>query len=267
MMVDINIIQKINDDIEKDLIKSQFEENSKEFALKLEFLYKNIKKSKGLQDVDKFKQKVLNACKFIKPRFHYTLGNAKLPKSTMIINLGSWFCCPGRYLGFCDIEEICYDKQIEVRYHNIMKYRFEQELYLKSMPTKYIVNDILNALNKNKNKKINLIRWAEVGEIDSQEFLEKINDICTKIGEKTGIHSYIYTHNQLLDFNIDRPFLTINGSNFMVDNEYKLIEKGTTENEFNTLSDIVFKKECICDCTRCSLCSSKNRYTIIEELR
>ena len=64
-----------------------------------------------------------------------------------------------------------------------------------------------------------------------------------------------------------RPGLVINGSGFMVDNEYRVVKKNERENEYNTLEDISNKRDCICDCTRCRYCLEKNRFILIEELR
>ena len=115
---------------------------------------------------------------------------------------------------------------------------------------------------------VNLIRWAEVGELRNQNDLEKLIKISTIIGETTGIKSYIYTHNKSLNFtSSERPYLTINGSGFMVDNEYRVIEKELIENEFKNLNDLSNKRECICDCTKCSYCSTKQNYILIEEVR
>ena len=119
--------------------------------------------------------------------------------------------------------------------------------------------------NEKNKEKVNLIRWAEVGEIRNQEDLEKINRISNIVYHILGIESYIYTHNKNLNFDIERPHLTINGSGFMVDNEYRVVKN--REKEYQNLTDLSNKRDCICDCTQCSYCSHKDNFVIIEELR
>lgn len=230
---------------------------------------------KGLRNVKSFIQKGLWAIDNLEPKLHVSFGNRKLPKTTCIINLGTWLNCPGRKNGFCEICQVCYDKSPEVRFKQRTKDRLEQEIFWRATDAKtfalevikhILIHDNLNNPNSYHPKiKTKLIRWAEVGEIRNQKDLEKIRDVSNIIYNKLGIKSYIYTHNRNLDFHIERPYLTINGSNFMVDNEYRIVKN--REEEYNTLEDIVFKRDCICDCTKCSYCSNSEGLTLIEELR
>lgn len=242
------------------------------FKVREEYLQElnKLKPEKGLVDVEKFKKKAYSAWNYgvIKPKMHIIFGNAKLPKTTCIVNLGTWFNCPGRKEGWCEICKECYDKQIEVRFKDRTIDRLEHEIYWRRVDAfifaKVLINRIRKQNKKNRNK-INLIRWAEVGDIRNQEDLEKIIKVSNIVYNALGIKSYIYTHNKNLNFNIERPHLTINGSGFMVDNEYRVVKD--KEKEFNNLSDLSNKRECICDCTQCSYCSNKNNFIIIEELR
>lgn len=230
-----------------------------------------LKPEPGLKDVNSFRQKGLWAFKILKPQLHIIFGNAKLPETTCIVNMGTWFNCSGRKNGFCDICQKCYDKQIEVRFKERTRDRLEQEIYWRSCDAKTFAFELIRkiVLNNQNNSFIRLktkkIRWNEVGELRNQDDLIKVRDVSNIVFNILGIESYIYTHNKELDFTIDRPHLTINGSNFMVDNEYRVVDD--IEKEFNNLSDISNKRECICDCTQCSYCSEKGGFILIEELR
>lgn len=228
----------------------------------------NLKPEKGLKNVNNFRKKALWALKNLEPKMHITFGNAKLPKTTCIVNLGTWFNCAGRKEGFCDICEKCYDKSPEVRFKQRTKDRLEQEIYWRATDADTFASVLIDKIERHNEKtkyKVNLIRWAEVGEIRNQEDLEKIIEVSDEVYKYLGIKSYIYTHNKNLNFDIHRPNLTINGSGFMVDNEYRVvIDK---EREFNNLSDLSNKRNCICDCTQCSYCSRKDSFILIEELR
>lgn len=247
----------------KELYK-EVEEVRKEYWLELW----KLQPERGLKNVKKFRKKGMWALKKMNPKLHVSYGNAKLPKTTCIVNLGTWLNCSGRKEGFCEICKECYDKSPEVRFKERTKDRLEQEAFWRTLDAKtfglILAREISNHNNKTKNK-VNLIRWAEVGEIRNQEDLIKIRDVSNIIGELLGIKSYIYTHNKNLDFDIDRPNLTINGSGFMVDNEYRVVKD--REEEFNNLSDLSNKRDCVCDCTICSYCSRKDSFILVEELR
>ena len=241
----------------------EVEEVRKEYWLELW----KLQPERGLKNVKKFRKKGMWALKNMNPKLHVSYGNAKLPKTTCIVNLGTWLNCSGRKEGFCEICKECYDKSPEVRFKERTKDRLEQEAFWRTLDAKtfglILAREISNHNNKTKNK-VNLIRWAEVGEIRNQEDLIKIRDVSNIIGGLLGIKSYIYTHNKNLDFDIDRPNLTINGSGFMVDNEYRVVKD--KEEEFNNLSDLSNKRDCVCDCTICSYCSRKDSFILVEEL-
>lgn len=247
----------------KELYK-EIEEVRKEYWLELW----KLQPERGLKNVKKFRKKGMWALKNMNPKLHVSYGNAKLPKTTCIVNLGTWLNCSGRKEGFCEICKECYDKSPEVRFKERTKDRLEQEAFWRTLDAKtfglILAREISNHNNKTKNK-VNLIRWAEVGEIRNQEDLIKIRDVSNIIDGLLGIKSYIYTHNKNLDFNINRPNLTINGSGFMVDNEYRVVKD--KEEEYNNISDLSNKRDCICDCTICSYCSRKDSFVLIEELR
>ena len=230
-----------------------------------------LKKEKGLTNVDGFKEKVMWALNNLNPHFHFICGNAKLPKSTMIINLGTWFNCPGRKERFCELCTECYDKSPEVRFKERIKGRLEQEIIfraLNALELTYIIEQEIRKWNESHEIKIKNIRWSEVGDLRNQNDLDKVINISNQIYEDLDIKSYIYTHNKSLDFwSKKRPGLVINGSGFMVDNEYRVLPKEQIENEFKNLNDLSNKRECICDCTQCNRCLEKNGFILIEEIR
>ena len=230
-----------------------------------------LKPEKGLQNIENFKKKVIWALDNLNPKLHFICGNAKLPKTTMIINLGTWFNCPGRKEKFCDICQKCYDKSPEVRFKERIRDRLEQEILFRSCSKELLTTIILTNIdywNNHHKTKIKNIRWSEVGDLRNKEDLDKVIYISNEIYRRRNIKSYIYTHNQSLDFwSTERPGLVINGSGFMVDNEYRVLPKDQIENEFNNLDDLSNKRECICDCTKCGYCLEKNGFILIEELR
>lgn len=221
-----------------------------------------LEPSRGLANVGAFKEKAQWALDNMKPKFHIAYGNYKLPKTTAIVNLGSWFNCPGRVEGFCEICERCYDKSKEVMFKKISKARYEQEVFMRSHNAEEIADKIISSIKYQifNGNNVKQIRFCEVGELRNQDDLEKIRDVSDIIYIKLNIKSYIYTHNKYLNFNIDHPNLTINGSGFMVDNEYRVLEKNETCNEDHY--------DCLCDCKNgCNICANKHGIIITEEVR
>lgn len=239
----------------------------KEIYIELEIL----KPEKGLKNIKRFKENYLWALNNIEPKMHVSVGNLKLPKSTLIFNLGTWFNCSGRKKGFCDICQECYDKSPEVRFKQRILDRLEQEVWWRSNSPYNIAREIIIFITKwNKTHKIKIdrIRFAEVGELRNNRDLEKLIIVSNIIGHYLGIKSYIYTHNKELNFKKTRHYLTINGSNFMVDNEYRVVRKENLEEEYETLKDLSNKRDCICDCNKCpNYCLDKNGLILIETLR
>lgn len=237
---------------EKELVQKEYE--SQLAILEPEF---------GLSNVQAFKDKAKEAFDKVIPQMHVVFGNAKLPESTAIISCGTWFNCAGRKEGFCELSEICYDKCREVMSADVTRFRLEEEIAFRSLSTEKIAQQIIpqiKARNASKSKEgIKQVRWNEVGELRNQKDLEKVNAISNILYEEFGIHSYIYTHNRYLDFSIDRPHLTVLGSGFMVDNEYRVVK------DKSTLDEVFF--ECNCDCTQCNICPLKLDLVIVEEER
>lgn len=237
---------------EKELVQKEYE--SQLAILEPEF---------GLSNVQAFKDKAKEAFDKVIPQMHVVFGNAKLPESTAIISCGTWFNCAGRKEGFCELSEICYDKCREVMSADVTRFRLEEEIAFRGLSAEKIAQQIIpqiKARNASKSKEgIKQVRWNEVGELRNQKDLEKVNAISNILYEEFGIHSYIYTHNRYLDFSIDRPHLTVLGSGFMVDNEYRVVK------DKSTLDEVFF--ECNCDCTQCNICPLKLDLVIVEEER
>lgn len=241
-----------------------YEKEKLELRYEITSQLRQLMPERGLKNVQAFEEKMLWALKDLKPKFHIAFGNFKLPESTAIVNLGTWFNCSGRTEGFCDICVECYDKCKEVMFKRIIKARLEQELFFRHYSAEVIADKIVREIKVQNAKKskpiVDKVRFSEVGEMRNQEDLEKIVKISNIIYDELNIKSYIYTHNKYLNFDIKRPNLTINGSNFMVDNEYRVIKKGEKVKEDHF--------DCACDCkSGCDVCTRKLGIVIVEEVR
>lgn len=221
-----------------------------------------------LKNIEAFKEKYNKAIENARPKQRISFGNGKLPHTTSISNMGSWFNCPGRTEGFCDICEICYDKFREVSNWKVCSSRLNNEIWFRTNDAYVIADAIICEIKvhnlRNPDEPVNLHRWNEVSELAEQEELYKINTISNILFDELGIKSYIYTHNRDLDYDITRPNLTILGSGFIADNNFLCLPSDEYD-EYVQTHDCV---ECLGDCGICnSICSKKLGITIVERLR
>ena len=225
----------------------------------------NVKEEKGLKNLDAFKERYTKAFEEIIPKPNIAFGNKKVPKTTAIVNTTSWFLCPGRLEGFCELREVCYDKYREVM-GSVCKSRLNHDLWWRSNDAETIAEFYIYSIKaeslKHPEAPINLVRFQEVGDFRNLGDLNKMIDVSNLIYDELKINSYTYTHNRDLPYNVlKRPHLTINGSGFMVDNQFTVVppsefERYVAEHECY---------ECPQKCALCnSICSKKLGIEIVE---
>lgn len=154
-------------------------------------------------------------------------GNKKVPKSTAIFNMTTAHNCPSMKLGLCKAAEQgakCYAKKAEYLYPMVLPYRKRQEKFWKKVSAKEFANQFM-AINAVKHKKFNALRLNESGDFNSQECVDKAENIA-RILEKNGIITYLYTSRSDLDYRKVKA-LRISGSNFKlpgITNVFKIIK-------------------------------------------
>ena len=240
------------------MINNAFEEINIKFSAAVS----SVTVERGLNNVEGFKQKYKKAFNTMHPIPYIAFGNKKLPKTTAIYNIGTWFLCPGRLQGYCELSQVCYAKCREVM-GSVIQSRLNNYLFWKSNTADKIAMFISYSImaEKMKGNKVNLLRFNEVGELEDQEDLEKMVKVSNIVFEKTGIKSYVYTHNRGLNFNIERPNLTICGSGFMVDNCFTVVKPEDYKEYVNNNNCV----ECPQKCELCSsICSRKLGVEIVE---
>ena len=243
------------------MINNAFEEINIKFSAAIS----SVTVERGLSNIELFKSKYQNAFEQMHQRPYISFGNKKLPKTTAIYNIGCWFLCPGRLDGFCELHDVCYAKCREVM-GNVIQSRLNNHYFWKANSAETIAEFICYSIKLEilKGNQVNLLRFNEVGEMENQEDLEKMIKISNIVFEKTGIKSYVYTHNRALNFNIERPNLTVNGSGFMVDNRFTVVKPEDYKEYVDTHNAI----ECPQNCELCgSICSKKLGVEIVEVLK
>lgn len=240
------------------MINNAFEEINIKFSAAIS----SVTVERGLSNVEGFKKRYQDAFDQMHQRPYITFGNKKLPKTTAIYNIGTWFLCPGRLEGYCELSEVCYAKCREVM-GSVIKSRLNNYYFWKNNDAetiaKYIVYSI--QIEKLKGNKVNLLRFNEVGEMEDQEDLLKMIDVSNIVYALTGVKSYTYTHNRNLNYDIDRPNLTICGSGFMIDNCFTVVKPEDYKEYVNNNNCV----ECPQKCELCSsICSRKLGVEIVE---
>ena len=244
---------------------------SKEFKIMKKEFYEaidSVKVEKGLSNVEAFKERYIKAFEQIVPIPNIAFGNKKVPETTAIVNTTSWFLCPGRLKGFCELNEVCYDKCREVM-GSVCKSRLNHDLWWRTNDAQTIADFYIVSIKarnlKKPNQQVNLVRFQEVGDFRHIEDLNKMIDVSNIIFDEIGINSYTYTHNRDLPYNIlKRPHLTINGSGFMIDNQFTVVPPS----DFERYAEEHDCYKCPQKCELCnSICSLKLGIEIVEVLK
>lgn len=245
-------------------MSNEFEIMKKEFYEAID----SVKVEKGLSNVEAFKERYIKAFEQIAPIPNIAFGNKKVPETTAIVNTTSWFLCPGRLKGFCELNEVCYDKCREVM-GSVCKSRLNHDLWWRTNDAQTIADFYIAKIKtrnaRKPNTKVNLVRFQEVGDFRHIEDLNKMIDVSNIIFDEIGINSYTYTHNRDLPYNIlKRPHLTINGSGFMIDNQFTVVPPS----DFERYAEEHDCYKCPQKCELCnSICSLKLGIEIVEVLK
>ena len=234
----------------------------KEIEMKFKAAIDAVTIEKGLSNVPAFKKRYTAAFNTMHQRPYITFGNKKLPKTTAIYNIGTWFLCPGRLEGYCELSTVCYAKCREVM-GSVNKSRLNNYYFWRSNNSETIAKFICYSIKAEqlKGNEINLLRFNEVGEIEDEEDLNKMIDVSNIVYALTGVKSYTYTHNRKLNYDVNRPNLTICGSGFMVDNRFTVVKPEDYKEYVQDHNCI----ECPQNCGDCgSICSKKLGVEIVE---
>ena len=179
-----------------------------------------------------------------------TLGNKKLPKTTAIFCITGAYkgTCPSAKLGLCKHVDICYARKMEERYHHrLIPFRKRQTKYWDKVNARQFVRDLLEANSKRKSvNKLTALRMSESGDFRNQKDFNKVNSIANQL-KKHGIRVYTYTARKDLNFSKLSENFTLNGSEFMIDNNFYVVGKDEKVNG----------PVCPADCKICTMCQQK----------
>ena len=170
------------------------------------------------------------------------IGNHKIGTDTIIFNMGATDNCPSKELGLCQVKDICYAKKAERQYKNVILYRKRQEQQWLNYSAEEIANGIKSSIGR---RNIKYFRVNESGDFYTQNCVEKLKKVAELSPE---LIVYTYTARKDLNFENLPKNLIINGSGFMISNEFIPVKSFSGDN-----------KKCAGNCRNCNLCKiSKN---------
>jgi hypothetical protein len=189
----------------------------------------------------------------------HSISNAKLGKDTMIFNMGSATDCASRKKGMCQVcvgGGKCYALKAEIQYSGdtssaIRKRRLQGEQW-KSFSIDNLAKQFKDIANAHS--EVYFLRINESGDFNNQEDIDKASMLADKL--KGVVTVYMYTARKDLDFSDLSSNLVINGSGFMIDNEFRFIPKKHIKDIKPT--DTV----CSGDCPNCTYCKEKKKRVI-----
>jgi len=186
--------------------------------------------------------------------------NSKVPGP--IVNMNPATNCPSKALGLCKLCNVCYAMKAEVQYPACLPYRERQEIYWDNCTDTQFVSEFRTYASR-KRKPVTTLRMSEAGDFKGQKDVEKLGCIATSLKEDK-IATYCYTARHDLDLS-KRGSLVINGSGFMVDNQFTGVV-GAKEAAKAKRAEGFKAMVCPGDCYKCNACTKARGMFIFVEI-
>ena len=194
----------------------------------------------------------------------FSKGNEKIGLDTLIFNMTRAYDCPSDKLNFCNIDDKCYAKKAETQYHHcVPAFRERQHIEWLTETPKQIFLDIKSKVENARVHFIDYVRFNESGDFEGQWAVNKLISVCNLLASDSAtqhIVVYGYTNRHDLDFSTIPSNLIINGTNFMVSNEFIPIDGGKLSRYSNMCKGMVHKKTG--GCQGCNLCKESKGQVI-----
>lgn len=196
----------------------------------------------------------------------FSKGNEKIGKDTIIFNMTPASLCESDRLDLCQVGDKCYAKKAEKQYHHVVpQYRLRQMKDWNEEGVTKIFQDIKNKVKNARIHKIKYVRFNESGDFKNQTDIEKLKTICEMLLEdKITNHIIVYGYTSRKDLNFEKlPLnLIINGTNFMVSNEFRPVHGSKITRYTNYCMGMAHKYTGGCEgCTKCKKATGMVIYT------
>ena len=183
----------------------------------------------------------------------YSNGNRKIGRDTIIINMGSATDCASKRLGLCKVCARCYAVKAERQYPSCLPYRRLQAKIWSYTSAESIASQILGIAGV-KSGRVKYLRFSESGDFRTQGDVDKMSTVAKLLAGKLIVWGY--TARSDLDFSRVSDNLVVNGSGFMLHNNFVAVPKFTGNN-------------LLCggegSCEECKLCKVRLHKTIEVE--
>lgn len=190
----------------------------------------------------------------------YSACNHKIKRKAriMIFNMQPYHNCVSRRLGLCQLDKPsdCYARKAEILRPNVLPYRLRQMEYWNTSTIDAIAKDIIE-VQRGKRIKFLYLRLNESGDFRHADDIDKASAIADIIIAEAGMATYTYTARKDLFPHRHSRYLVINGSGFMIDNNFMCVDRHYKANEAH---DIM----CVGDCSICDRCKHKGGLIIKE---
>jgi len=157
-----------------------------------------------------------------------SIGNLKVGKDTLIMNITSATDCPSRQRGLCQVPPgACYALRAEKRFPAVRPYRNRQTDVWDQLTAEEIAEDIKVLAGRRRKIPLKYLRMQESGDFRHHGDLVKMSRLADLL--KGVVTVYTYTARRDLFPARTSSNLVINGSGFMVDNNFKVVNKGQVQ--------------------------------------
>ena len=180
-------------------------------------------------------------------------GNLKIGKSTLILNMSSSKACESRRKRLCAIPDKCYAAKAERQYPATLPYRTRQDEIWRKTSAKSIAEQIVT-IAKRKRVPIKYLRFSEAGDFRTQADVRKMSEVA-RLLKPHKVRVYGYTARRDLAFDGISDNMVVNGSGFVVTNEFTVGAK-------EELTGLV----CPGDCRTCNICTVAHGSKVMVEL-
>ncbi len=199
----------------------------------------------------------VGACR---PHVIYSVGNKKIGKDTIIVNITAAKDCASLRLGLCQVPHgRCYAMRSEIQYPSVLPCRRRQTVIWDALTPEEIAEDIKAIKAKEERRKnavpIRYLRLQESGDFRNQADVDKASKVADLLAGVVRV--YTYTARRDLNFAHHSPNLVINGSGFMVDNDFHVVTQLQKGPQCRGISGG--------GCYECYLCK-KSSHKVIQEL-
>ena len=127
----------------------------------------------------------------------FRIGNTKLSKSVLILNMTSAKDCVAKNMGLCSVANICYARKPEIQYPDVLKFRNRQAKYWDDTHYAQIFSDICDIVKRRKY--IKYFRLNESGDFRSAFDVAKLDKLAKAL-KTIGIKTYCYSARKDLKF-------------------------------------------------------------------